>query len=279
MPNPFIQKTKAPLACSWWMAGLCFLSILLPCPAATQDTNASLEATETHKVKKPKKLPKQFELHMGVQDWRLQLRAYPAGVAEQNTNEFRVDVDIKPNFQAGSTVHVKAGQKTQSVLAVLGDATVEGEVNGDVLVLLGDTRLASNAVVNGSVIVVGGTAEVSPQAKVTGDFLVLAGKLKELSDSSANKPGHIFKPGGKKEVVEIFPKLRQKWSWVENWVRQGLFWGRPLTLASGWIWFGVALVALLMVFIQLLLPRAVMRCARGFNERPGLSLALGVLLA
>ena len=55
-----------------------------------------------------------------------------------------------------------------SVVAVLGSATIRGEVEDEVVVVLGDVRLGPDANVHGDVTVVGGQLDADPQARVGG---------------------------------------------------------------------------------------------------------------
>ena len=56
-----------------------------------------------------------------------------------------------------------------SVVAVMGSATIRGEVGDEVVVVLGDVRLGPDANVHGDVTVVGGHLDVDPQAIVGGE--------------------------------------------------------------------------------------------------------------
>lgn len=55
-----------------------------------------------------------------------------------------------------------------SVVAVMGSATVRGEVSDEVVVVLGDVHLGPAANVHGDVTVVGGQVDVDPQARIGG---------------------------------------------------------------------------------------------------------------
>src|SRR5262245_57247037 len=56
----------------------------------------------------------------------------------------------------GNNVFVKEGETAHDVVVFGGQATIEGTVTGDLVVLMGNARLGSNAVVRRDVVVVGG---------------------------------------------------------------------------------------------------------------------------
>jgi hypothetical protein len=58
---------------------------------------------------------------------------------------------------------------TEAVVAVLGNVTVKGRVEDDVVAVLGDVHLGPHAVVTGSVTSVGGRIEQEPGAEIRGD--------------------------------------------------------------------------------------------------------------
>jgi hypothetical protein len=58
---------------------------------------------------------------------------------------------------------------TEAVVAVLGNVTVKGRVEDDVVAVLGDVHLGPHAVVTGSVTSVGGRIEQEPGAEIHGD--------------------------------------------------------------------------------------------------------------
>src|SRR5690606_26800912 len=63
------------------------------------------------------------------------------------------------------------------VWTVLGDATIEGNVRGDVVVVLGAVRLTPTASINGSLVVVGGGATVEGDARVGHELVIVGGGL------------------------------------------------------------------------------------------------------
>src|SRR5579864_7940956 len=92
----------------------------------------------------------------------------------------------------GRNAHLPAGQHADSVVAILGSATSEGDVADSVVAVLGNVRVTGsvqNGVVaimggmyidgrvDGDVIGVAGNVELGPQAHITGDLVVIGGEL------------------------------------------------------------------------------------------------------
>ena len=70
---------------------------------------------------------------------------------------------------------LNAGSEVSEVVVVFGDATIDGRVDGNVVVVLGNLQLGAGAVVDGSVVNVGGTATIADGAAVRDDLVVVAG--------------------------------------------------------------------------------------------------------
>jgi hypothetical protein len=71
--------------------------------------------------------------------------------------------------RVGGSVHVASDEVVDgAVVAVLGSATIDGEVRDDVVVVAGNARLGPEANVRGDVTVVGGTLDIDPTARIGG---------------------------------------------------------------------------------------------------------------
>ena len=72
--------------------------------------------------------------------------------------EVRIDQDRwgRPVFRIGQDYNLRPGAAVDDVVVVFGDATIEGRVDRDVVVVLGSAQLKSTAVIDGSLVVVGG---------------------------------------------------------------------------------------------------------------------------
>ncbi len=65
-----------------------------------------------------------------------------------------------------------------------GDASIEGKVVGDVVVIMGNARVASGAEINGNMVVIGGTLDEQPEVIIQGERVV----LKDLKFSLGKMP-------------------------------------------------------------------------------------------
>jgi len=105
-----------------------------------------------------------------------------------------VDVDVhfsNPALRIGQDFTLKQGDLARQAVVIAGDATIEGTIDRDVVVILGQVQVSSTAVIGGSLIVVGGNAKVAEGAKVNEDVFVIGGY-----DGAAG-----FVPGGGHIVI------------------------------------------------------------------------------
>jgi hypothetical protein len=68
----------------------------------------------------------------------------------------------------GSPIVIREREQVEDAVAILGTVTVEGEVTGDVVAILGDVRLGPHAVVRGEVTTIGGRIDAQPEARLLG---------------------------------------------------------------------------------------------------------------
>jgi uncharacterized RDD family membrane protein YckC len=136
-----------------------------------------------------------------------------------------------------------------SAVAILGNAYIDGKVDGDAVTVLGNMELGPHAEIDGDVVAVGGTVQRDPAAVVHGDVHNVLGSV-----------------GGV--------------DWLRAWVRHCLLYARPLALAPGlgWAW-GLAFAFLaLYTGLALLFREGVTRCVHTFETQPGRSV-LAALIA
>ena len=163
---------------------------------------------------------------------------------------------------------LKSTDAVGDVVVVAGDATIDGLVEGDLVVVLGSVQLSRTAIVDGSVIVVAGGATVADGAVVNRDFVVVGGAV----DASAG-----FTPGGEHIVVGA-TRFGDQIRAVVPWVTYGLLWGRLIVPSLGWIWGIVAIFLIVTLAINLLLHRPVGACADTVAARPFTTFLVGLLI-
>ena len=187
-----------------------------------------------------------------------------------------VRIDSDPFFRVGGRNVVRVwqdfvlrqGESARDVVVISGSATIAGEVNGDVVDVLGSVKLESTAVVHGSLVVVAGNATVDEGAVVERDLMVYGG---------ASILPVAFSPGGQHIIIGnswMGDRVRS----VAPWVTRGLLWGRLIVPSLGWIWGLMAMVFIVTLAINLLLHGAVGQCADAIAARPASTFLTGLLM-
>ena len=154
--------------------------------------------------------------------------------------------------------HVE-GEVTDAVVTIFGNAYVTGPVHGGVVSLFGNTYI--DGPVQEAAVAVFGDLELGPNARVDGDIAVVAGKL--TRDPAAEVHG-------KSEIVAGgFPALES----VRLWIEKCLFYGRLLAFEPGlwWAWVIAGGFLLFYIVIALLFDRSVVRCVETLETQPGQS--------
>ena len=163
---------------------------------------------------------------------------------------------------------LKSTDTVGDVVIVAGDATIEGLVEGDLVVVLGSAQLSRTAIVDGSVIVVAGGVTVADGAVVNRDFVVVGGAV----DASTG-----FTPGGEHIVVGA-TRFGDQIRAVVPWVTYGLLWGRLIVPSLAWMWGIVAIFLIVTLAINLVLHRPVGACADTVAARPFTTFLVGLLV-
>ena len=160
--------------------------------------------------------------------------------------------------------HVE-GEVIDAVVTVFGDAHVSGPVHGGVVSLFGNTYI--DGPVQEAAVSVFGDLTLGPNAKVEGDIAVVGGKL--TRDPQAVVEGHS----------EVMLGGFESPHGVRVWIEKCLLYGRPLAFEPGlgWAW-GIALGFLLFyVLIALLFDRSVARCVETIETQPGQSAVASIM--
>ena len=162
---------------------------------------------------------------------------------------------------------LQPGDSARAVVVVSGDATIDGRVAGDVVVVLGNARLGATAVVEGSVVVTAGNVTIANGAEIRNDLVVVGG----LVDAPSG-----FTPRG--EHVAIGNAwLAHRMRAIVPWLTRGLLWGRLIVPDLAWVW-GVLLCFLIVSFaINALLHEPVSACAETLAAKPFSTFFAGLL--
>jgi uncharacterized RDD family membrane protein YckC len=174
----------------------------------------------------------------------------------------------RPVVRIGQDHLVRASEVVRDVVVISGSATVEGRLEGDLVVVLGSATLAPTAVVEGDVVVVSGDANVASGAVVGRDLVVVGGALNAPAD---------FAPGGDQVVVGA-RLLGYDFRGIVPWVTKGLLWGRPLVPELPWMWAIVGVFLFIYLCVSLLLPGPVRATAATLTQRPLSAFLTGLLV-
>ena len=174
----------------------------------------------------------------------------------------------EPVVVIGGDYTLAAGERVEEVVVISGSATVEGEVDGDLVVVMGDVTIADTGRVEGDFVVVVGSATIEPGAVIERDLVVVAGGLDA-------PPG--FRAGGEQVVVIGGLGAADRFGAILPWFREGLLLGRPFVPSLPWMWALAALFVLLYLAVNFLFDRPVRSCVDVLAEKP-LSTGLGGVL-
>ena len=161
-----------------------------------------------------------------------------------------------------------SGREVRGAVVVAGNATIDGRVDGDLVVVLGSARLSSTAVVNGSVVVVAGDTTIAEGATIWQDLVVVGGRLTAPASFS---PGHEY-------FVIGMPWLGDQVRGIVPWVTRGLLLGRPLVPDLGWMWGLVFLSLIVALAVNMLLHGPVGACADTLADKPLSAFLAGLLV-
>ena len=166
---------------------------------------------------------------------------------------------------------LKAGDRIDNLVVVMGNATIEGHVLGDLVVVLGEAQLGPDAVVEGDLAVIGGTLRARPGAAIRRDVVVVAGSLDAPAD---------FTPQGQ-QVIIGFKGLGDAVRGLLPWLTRGLLLARPIVPDLPWVWAVVGVLFAVYLGVLLIFERPVRLAADTLTATPlrALATGLGTLLA
>src|SRR6185503_6854154 len=147
-------------------------------------------------------------------------------------------------------VTLGSDDSANDVVVILGNSQIEGKVEGDVVCILGQVTLGSNAVLAKDITIVGGSLIAAPTAQILGDQTVVPGGL----------------------VRFPFPV-----GWSRDWLGHGLLLGRPLPHQYVWTWVVAGVFLLIYVLLAVLFPRPIQASVDALQTKPGSSLFTGFL--
>ncbi len=164
------------------------------------------------------------------------------------------------------------GDVDQETVAILGDLTVNGRVGGEAVNILG--HMTINGEIEGDTVAVLTSVQLGPDAHVHGDFVSVGGAIQKAPGARID---------GNVQEIPFLGDAQVNFDWLKAWVKHCLRWGRPLWFGEnlGWVWVITGVMFVFYLFIALIAPRPVARCAQTMEKHPGFSLltaALSLLL-
>ena len=169
------------------------------------------------------------------------------------------------SVQVGSDVQVGEGDTVPEAVAVMGNAVVDGTVDGDLVVVGGNATI--NGTVHGNVVVVMGDTILGDKAVLDSDVTVVGGRV--IAD-----PGAVI--NGKK--MQFDPGVHMAGGGaLGQWMKHGLLLGRPVApgVALSWLLLGAA-CALYLLF-ALILNQPIRKASENIANSTLMAFLIGVL--
>lgn len=157
------------------------------------------------------------------------------------------------------------GDVDNAVVSILGDSRAEGRVGDAVVSIFGNTYVNGRA---RDAIAVFGGVELGPDAVVE-NVVAVGGPLKR--HAGAQITGDVNEVGFLRDLPDF--------TGFRSWVRNGLFWLRPLAVAPAmeWAWMVALTLFATYLVIALVFRRGVERCVTTLEERPGRTLLAALI--
>ena len=174
------------------------------------------------------------------------------GVHQDALVRIRKDVELKAGDTADGVVVVFGSAKihghAHDVVAVFGNITVDGEVDGDTVAVGGGIKVEPTGVLHHDAVAVGGKVDVDKGGKVEG-------RIEDID------------LGG----------LEFHLDWLQKWLMQCVFKLRPLAPQVGWVWAVAGIFFLMYLVVAALFPTPVRACVQELTERPATTFLIGLL--
>ena len=167
----------------------------------------------------------------------------------------------------GQDYRLRSGDDVRDVVMIAGNATIEGRVDQDVVVVLGAVRIGSTAVIDQNLVVIGGSTVVEPGAIVNRDVVVVGGGFEAPPE---------FMPGG--EHIVIGTMMGGQLESLGTWFSRGLLWGRLIVPSLPWVWGAVAIFFLFYLALNVVFDKPVVTCANTLATRPLTAFGVGLLV-
>ena len=151
-------------------------------------------------------------------------------------------------------------------VAVLGSATINGSVDGNSVAVLGPSTI--NGTVHGNAVAVMGNLRLGPNARVDGNAVSVGGDV--IKDPTATVGG---------QVIPIYFGVNPDNPEASSVWKHSILKGRPLALGVhfGIYWILNLCVVAIYLLLAFLFPNGVTKCADTLQHRPGVTFLTGFL--
>ncbi len=173
-------------------------------------------------------------------------------------------VDRGEVFALGSDVVIRANERASEVVAVGGNVTVLGRVDGEVFAVVGDVKI--DGPVGGEVVAVLGRVELGAKGSVGGEVVSIGGGVRNPDSAPI---------GGNQ--ISIAPFLPKPWALL-RWAGDFVSHVRLLSPQVLWPWYVFGAGALLYLLLAAAFGRGVNACVQSLEERPGATLTTALAL-
>jgi uncharacterized RDD family membrane protein YckC len=172
----------------------------------------------------------------------------PAAPTDGESGFVRVSGAGGEIVRVGASAQVGPEDSVSQLVVVFGNATVEGEVRGDMVVVWGDAVV--NGRVGGDLVSVFGKTTLGPKARIEGECVVVGAEMiRDAAAVLASQPVEVNLGG------------------LMHWLKNGLFLGRPIAPGLWWCWVAVVIHFLLYLLILLIAPRPVEACWKALDTQ------------
>lgn len=113
----------------------------------------------------------------------------------------------------GGDVHVRPGERVNSVASAGGDVVIEGEVMRDVVSAGGDVEVRPTGIVHGGVVSWGGDVEIAPGAVVEGEIATAGGEVRYEGGRAPASSGGVRVASGSADPEEFATAITD---WLEH---------------------------------------------------------------
>ena len=190
-----------------------------------------------------------------------------AGASAQSVDTQIDPYRYNPTLRIAQNFELKQGETARQVTIVGGDATLDGTVDRDVVVVLGQAQVGPNAVIHGSLVVIGGNLKVADGAKVGRELVVVGGY----------EGGTAFSPGGDQVVIgtaAMGSALRN----MVPWLIRGLLLARPIVPDLWWVWWVAGTFFVINLLLNLLFDGPVRAGTATLRATPLTAFTTGLLV-